>query len=882
MNTNKYILCIWVCLASSFLSGQNLPDTKTFRPVLLKAEVSSDLIQPDDTLLVTCWFQNQGSKPSSTPLQCFAELSFGHQRILEYTPKFHRFYWDPYPATNFWEAGEIRKTTFKCKMRPEGGGNTWGGTYTIHIGLCDNDHLPVKIVGENGKSCLQAEIGKIDLAWDWGIPEMDRLRKSFEKTFNETGKRKNTPANTSGQLSIGSETKVILEKSYPAIIQISGTETNPATRNLGQQVSVREYETDRVFYSGDGEMTVTYRSSLLNKNAATYKCTVERKNEILAEYNLNFVIAGSELQISMDAVKEKDGYELLEINMPSLLGLGGNDVEMVTFAGGGRLVRLDNAITEGFTFNYDTRNAAALLNAAGKFVVESACIDDKMSLLVMDDGKTKTANIGMVLVNKVRGHEKVRSIPVEHPHTITVNLLDTKWGNDGWQAVARFLRKDLKGVNRDLYRRALFQKKLATSGPQPPEKYLTKDAPYPIKRLAEVLTFKEINDFMIKQYHILDGMPQILYIGGFQKYGFDVYPYVYDTDKRAGTIEELRGYIAGAGKYNTIMTMHDNYDSDVLNSADYDPRIACMDAYSNPWMGWFWAGGIDHIVAPYKYAKLGIMQERVKKTVEIYGIKNSYHLDVLTSEPLRFDFDPQYQASAEKSQLGKFAIIDEFNKYGIDITSETLVHPYVGRIGYALHARTNLDATFFHTERFIPLIDMVYHGIIPYGSGRGDDEALLMALFKGSNCFIGEEALASDEDIRWIYLQQMPVGLLYDKKIDRIIEDGDQSTVIYDSETYVKVNFSEKTYEVKVDGRIVAKNWTTFVPGFKPDTYLAYSSKSETLIYKAPDGWNEKTKIRAVTLTFDGEGVHVPCKIEKDHIMIDIPEATPVKIVREN
>jgi len=432
-----------------------------------------------------------------------------------------------------------------------------------------------------------------------------------------------------------------------------------------------------------------------------------------------------------------------------------------------------------------------------------------------------------------------------------------------------------------MYRRALIHKQLATAGPEPPPGYVTERSPYPVKRLSKVLTFKEIFEMIKKYYHILDGMPQVLYIGGFQEGGFDnSYPYTLNTDQRVGTVEELKGYIREAPKYNTILALHDNFDSDVIHTRHYDPRIFCHDAEGNPWMGWFWPAGVDHIIAPYKYSKLGLMQKRVKETVDTYGIKGSYHLDVLSSEPLRYDFDPAYPASAEKSHRGKLDIIDEFNKYGIDVTSETVIHPYVGRIGFGLHTRSDQNAVFFSREKFIPLVDMVYHGTITYQGGGRSEQTTLTGLMKGSSIFISEEGI-DEKDIQWIYLHQMATGLLYDKKIDLITENGGVTTVTYDAGTFVKVDFENRTYEIQVDGRLVAKDWSTFLPGFKPDTWLAFSRKGGAFAYAAPEGWNEKTNIKAVTLTFEGEGETIPCAIQNGLVTMDIPAMTPVRIFQK-
>ena len=844
-----------------------------FQPVLLKVDISSDLFQPTDTMYVTCWFQNVGNQASECPLKGFAELSFGHQRILENTVQYYRYYWDPYPSTIQWQPGDVWKTTFKCRMNL-----AWGGTYTIKIGLCDEEHLPVKIIGKDGKPAEQVEVGRIDLGWGWGTPTMDRVRKPVTNEFNRpvAGIVSGYADNRDGA-TIGTNQQVTLNRQFPEIIAINGISMNESTRGMSPAVTIREYAADALHYSGNDNVKVVYAAATEKNNQIDYRAKVSLKGLDVAEYTLRFEMARDTLQYSMIDVKETKGYELLEINMPSIMSLAGK-VEIVSFLAGGRLISLDRAIPEGYSIKYDTRNTAALLQSDQNLVLESTCMDDRLNIAVFDNGRDKTANLGMVFVNRVRGKGKVASIPVEHDHTVKINLLDARWGNDGWQAVARFWRKDLQGVNRDLYRRALIHKQLATAGPEPPAGYVTEQSPYPVKRLTKVLTFREIFEMVRKYYNILDGMPQVLYIGGFQEGGFDnSYPYTLNTDERAGTVEELKTYIREAAKYNTILSLHDNFDSDVIHTRHYDPRIYSIDEEGNPWMGWFWPAGVDHIVSPHKYSKLGLMQQRVKATIDTYGIKGSYHLDVLSSEPLRYDFDPDDPASAEKSHRGKLAIVDEFNKYGIDVTSETLIHPYVGRIGFGLHARTDVNSVFFTGEKFIPLVDMVYHGTITYQGGGRSEQSTLMGLMKGSSIFISEEGI-NDNDIQWIYLHQMATGLLYDKKMERITENGRVTTVTYDEGTHVTVDFENRNYEIKVDGRLIAKNWSTFLPGFKPDTWLAFSRSGGAFSYPAPDGWDEKTKLQAITLTYEGEGEEIACEVSCGMVNMDMPALTPVRV----
>jgi len=283
--------------------------------------------------------------------------------------------------------------------------------------------------------------------------------------FNQPVTIRNT--NDRQEATIGTTTKVNLDRQVPAITTINGIKLSESTRDMSPSVSVRDYAADALIYSGSSEVKVEYSFLQENNNRVDYKGKMTLKGKEIVEYTLRFEMVQEDLHLTLVDVKESKGYELLEITMPSLLSLDG-EVEIVNFLAGGRLLSLDRALPEGFSIKYDTRNAAALLKSNQKLVLESTCMDDRLNVAVFDNGGEKTANLGMVFVNRVRGKGSVVSIPVEHAHTVQINLLNPIYGNDGWQSVAKYWRRDLKGVNRDMYRRALIHKQLATAGPEPP------------------------------------------------------------------------------------------------------------------------------------------------------------------------------------------------------------------------------------------------------------------------------------------------------------------------------------------------------------------------------------------------------------------------------
>jgi len=878
-----FILCLLACFSGNGKETKNAGNSRVsnvkhqdFCPVLLNVEANYNQFQPEDTLWLTCWWQNVGPIPSEKPLSGFLELSFGHQRITELSPKYHREYWEPYPATNLWGTGQIWKTTIRCKMNVG-----WGGSYDLMVGLCDENHVPVDIIGTNGKTTKQVNVGQVDVAWGWGTPTIERMRKPWETNLNKIQEfAKKDLAQKSGVVQIGSNPVIKLLKDIPIIVGIGNAENDQSSASFYPTFILRDYPADQLIFSTEKGIETTYRLSVQTPDSVVYQGKITKQRVQLATFNVTFKSKNGQLQISMANVWEKDGFELLEMKFPSLVSMNGDDAKLLSFWGGGKLISLQNAAPEGYTIKYDTRNAAALINSRNQLVLESECLDDKLILAVHENDKRKIANIGMILVNRVMAHEKVKSIPVESRHQINIELLNNQWGEPGWQSVAKYLRLNLKGINHEQYRSSLFYKTLATSGPEPPAGRVKENSPIGLKRLTTVITFKEIFEQAKHLSNILDGMKQVLYIGGFQEGGFDnSYPYVFNTDHRAGTVEELKRYISESSSFNATIGLHDNYE-DMSPTSNFDSRLVAMDSYGEPWKGWIWAGGISYIIAPWKYAELGLMQERVKKTVELYGIKSTYHLDVMSSELLRNDFDPKYPASAEKSFKGKLKIVDEFNKYGIDVTSESLVHPFVGHLGFVLWPRDERKSTLFKGDQYIPLVPFVYHGTIGYCGSAPNEEETLWCMVRGSKYFPSEERM-TDRDIQLIYIEHIPVDMFYDKKMEHFEQNGSKIKVSYDENSYIEVDFEKKNYEIVCDGQLIGKNWTTLVPGFKPNSYLAYSRDGGQLDYPLPSLFRSANKLRAIKLSFEGESGEIPCNITDSHLLINLPAGIPVRITNE-
>src|SRR5690606_5267518 len=116
----------------------------------------------------------------------------------------------------------------------------------------------------------------------------------------------------------------------------------------------------------------------------------------------------------------------------------------------------------------------------------------------------------------------------------------------------------------------------------------------------------------------------------------------------------------------------------------WDADVICRDSQGNLMKGGYWDGGQSYLISSYKYAlKSGL--DRVRATLKRYPVVDTYFIDVLAggyNGGRKYDFNPESPAGAQKNFEGKLMIIQEFNKHGLDVTTEDFSGLFVGYVGY--------------------------------------------------------------------------------------------------------------------------------------------------------------------------------------------------------
>lgn len=396
------------------------------------------------------------------------------------------------------------------------------------------------------------------------------------------------------------------------------------------------------------------------------------------------------------------------------------------------------------------------------------------------------------------------------------------------------------------------------------------------KTYTKLLPLTEVEKKIQKICNLTDNMKQVVYMVGWQKGGHDfAYPYPHRTgfNEKLGTPEGFRNLSNRLRQKNVSLSLHDNFD-DAYLSEDYclNREIMAEDNVGDMFKGWLWAGGMSYIVSPCAYVDSAEIEERIAAVKEIYGIQDTYHLDVMSSEVKRYDFSDTHPAAACENLEAKLKIIDKFADQGIDVTSETLAFPFVGKIGFANNTRYKFGNELFYGEKIIPLTTIAMHGVMPYSMDVGDRCSLLRAIACGGGCQVpykGTEAECTAN----IFLCALPMNkLAYKKAVDAEMTENEWN-VWYEDDSSVTVNYEKQTYRIVLEGKVISENFTSFVE--VDGKYYFFSEDRTQCEVVVPEHWRS---VSISSLSFEGRGEAVVAEVQKGKVMLHIKTKIPYVI----
>lgn len=633
--------------------------------------------------------------------------------------------------------------------------------------------------------------------------------------------------------------EVNLDPSAPVIISYKSATKDGllfgAPNRLGPEVIF--YDGDDAFYLSSYEKEARVDCTVKSgPSAAVYSCRLVWKGKPTVDFELIFSVAGNKLSVTTRLLREMGTVRISSIKLPLVTVYSeqrGAKLALPTNLG--RLFDIAKAEQEIHFIKADKSNIAAIGMAyydkmLGLVTISS--LDDQIISTI--GGRPKYGGLSAEFVRRPRADKTDLSFLVQSDSTCTVTIIEPRDDTPvDWTAGAAAVRDTVPRNINSMYTGS-FMYKIMLDRPGSPT----------------WTTFNEALDLVRRVKRLTNGAAQIAYLEGWQRDGRDIgYPDTGALNERVGILDQLRTLIRRAKQENATISVRDNYADAYKDGASWNPGIIALDSSGEMVEGDPGGLGQAYTISPGKYIKTA--SDRAKRTVQLLGIEKTIHLDTLTDDPDVIDYNPASPTGRQKNAAAKLSIISEFERMGLNVTSDTLTAPFVTEISHFWNAEHN-PAVRTQAESHIPLIPMVYHGKVTVGGNISADDDMLDILLFGWTFSEEFTKNTSDERIMDLYyLVTLPWSGLASREISGYKKDGSVERITYNVNTYVEVDKSKKTYKIVRDGTTIASDFSTMIP--IPDGRIAvYSRKGGKITVELPESWNESKKI-AVAHVGDAE-----------------------------
>lgn len=583
-----------------------------------------------------------------------------------------------------------------------------------------------------------------------------------------------------------------------------------------------------------------------------------------ASFTIRYGVEGSTVHVSMHNVHESAGYELIEVALPRLVTVREEDGPAWLAHGddGGWLAELKSANAGSLKPNTFWGNVAATLPVVMVGTDRVICVQettafmDGTELNVVGQAGRRRASIGTTKTHRVNGNlcydmntgsgtprncgnNQTPDLLIEQESTCRLDFIAAP--DDGasltWLDGAKLVRSRMPSIPNHLYDDSFIY------GIRCDEPSFPKPAS----------TFEQCEQLIKQIAELTDYSPQIVHLWGWQYRGKDTgYPAVAEVNQRIGGYEGMMRLMQNAKKYNCIATLSDNYDDAYRSSPAWDEKIIARRPDGQLWESRNWTGENSYIVGMAKYMA-GPGMERVRYTCERYKLPKTTHIDVLSYFSIRNDWDHERPASGIKNlRDGRYKVLEEFAKRGVDVSSEALRYAFIGKIS-AFWYMTGPGTCPFGGDP-VPLLATIYRKSAIWGqSGRTTepaDRAMKTLFYNGCSHAIVRADMSLDDALDTFYLVMVPWFQLHARNIESFRREGTRAIIGLESGAAIEVDWAAKRYSASINGVPIVGIESTFCP-LDADRIAFYSTAAKELSTRLPSGW-DSSQIRAAKMTVDG------------------------------
>ena len=630
------------------------------------------------------------------------------------------------------------------------------------------------------------------------------------------------------------------------------------------------------------------------KTQADFRFQPTYEGEPAASFIVRYAVEGATVRVSVEDIEEENGYELIEAALPRLATVREEDGKAWLAHGdqGGSVAELSAATAASLPANRFWGSVLASLpvvmvaNERAICVEETTAYMDGTTLAVAGHPGRRRASLGTIQRHRVNGslcydmnlappnprdcgNQQTPNLLIEQRSHCRLDFVGDVDGNGrvDWLDGAKLVRARM---------------------PSKPTCFYDDKFEYGI-HLDQPLwkepgaTFEEAGEMIRKVASLTDDSPQVVQLWGWQFHGKDTgYPSVAEVNQRIGGYEGLMKLMEKGPQHNCHVTFSDNYDDAYKSSPAWNLEVIARCPDGELWKSRNWTGEDSYILGMAKYMK-GPGADRVRYTCEHYKLRDTTHIDVLSYYAIRNDWDPAHPASGIRNlEEGRYKVLEDFRKYGVDVSSEALRYAFVGKVTWFNYADGLARAQCPFGGTPVPMLPLVYRKAAIWGAGgraKPFPGRMVDDLFWNTG---GRIWLTKDSPLEEVtdlfYLLMVPWFKIQHLDIESFERAGDDVTISLERNATLQLNTSRQTYSVKLSGFEVARDGSTFCP-LDESRIAFYSLGAQELAVALPEEW-DGTKIAAVALDVEKpEKVGVTVKAGK--MRVPVPERRPVIVYRD-
>jgi hypothetical protein len=605
-----------------------------------------------------------------------------------------------------------------------------------------------------------------------------------------------------------------------------------------------------------------------NKTRVDFQFTVREKGRPMASFLIRYDLDGASMQVSLEAVLEEDGFELIDVSLPDLASVREEDggAWLAHGDGGGSVVLLSKAKQGHLTPNQFWGGVATTLPVAMIGTNRMLCVEEVNSY--MDTTELAVANhqasLGTVKTwrvngGRIGGNSTTPNLLVGGRPLCRLDFLADldHNGTVDWLDGAKLVRERMPKIPTHYYDDKL--------------QYMIRcDEPSLPKPNA---TFADAGKMILRVAQITGGAAQNVYLWGWQYRGMDTgYPAVAEVDKRLGGFEGFVKLQKDVAPMNATVSFSDNYDDAYMSSPAWDSNIIARRPDGELWESRNSAGEKSYVIGLTKYME-GPGPERIRYAADRYQIRETYLIDALSYDPIRNDWDRAHPASGVKNLQARYQIIEEFKKRGLDVVSEELRYAMLGKISVSDSGPSGEESPFGGDA--IPLAATIYRKSAIWGM-RGQEwkkHPELSSLFYNGHEFpwVGDEG----EFTSFYYQRLVPWYQVHYRNIESFLRDGERTVIGLEGNSKIDLDWSSGQYSVTVDGVEVARDGDTYCPVGK-DRVAFYSRTGKKLSAPLPAGWDANALVAK-----SSSGERVAVAVQAGRITVDVPAERGIMVFRD-